>query len=192
MKDELSDFDNQTAELMLFIAGELPSPKQQEMRARLERDANLRQKLKQLQDLQQQSFDAMQKLDETEVSPTRDRTASQLAQKAVSQWTVRRLMAPPLQSRTGRQIPWSRYAVSAAAAIILAGMIWPLYFSRQHGPDMTPIPTHILSYEEKRTLLEDKTLMLDDTAMNDKGSDLQFAASIVQKDDSDLNSPTQQ
>lgn len=130
------------AQLLLYLAGELPPTEQRAIESKLAGDAALRQELDTLRSAESALNQGLSSLDAQEPVDVRLRSVDRQMSRLLSQWQVSRLTqtALPETSRRNRRVPVWLYPLSAAALVMVCLGVWYLSFDRNADGTLVMTP----------------------------------------------------
>lgn len=122
----LQQLQSDEAVLMMYVAGELPADDRAEVDRRLASDPRLRAELERLRDAHDAFAVAMAALDRSTRLPVPEAAALRRAGGLFRHWQAERSAQPPATAPASPQLryPWWAYPASAAAAIVVAFLVW--------------------------------------------------------------------
>jgi hypothetical protein len=119
------NLDEHAADLILYLAGELPAQRRQDLEQRLSADAALRGELDDLRLADEAAVLGLRRADAAR-GPAGGGAALRSAEQAVEQWAASRVAPPPSAPRPAMKLHVPRwvYPAAAAAALFVAFMAW--------------------------------------------------------------------
>jgi hypothetical protein len=138
MKRLLSELENNEAILQMYLAGELPEADRAEVQQMLASDSALRVQLEEVRSAQEAAFTALRDLDAGARPAMTPALARLQIGSMIEEWTQERMRpATIVLPANSRAIPWWRYTLSAAAALLFGYYVWTVY----HIKPMTELPS---------------------------------------------------
>ena len=126
MPSLLQQLENNEAILLMYLADELPAEDRAEVESMLSRDPALRRDLAALQQAQAAMDQSLTRLDERSELPIAESASVRRVARSIEQWKLDRLRRQPeVQPSTGGlRYPWWTYPSAAAAAVLVAFLVW--------------------------------------------------------------------
>ncbi|MGD0770901.1 MAG: hypothetical protein ABSB42_22185 [Tepidisphaeraceae bacterium] len=200
MKSYLQHLENNEAILLMYLGNELPAQDRVEFEQMLASDGALRREMEIVRQTQQLAFDALSSLDAVTRPPLLPIVAQRRVSQLVREWADRRRRPVGMVSEAGRQMPWRRISIAAAASLLVGSYIWAVYhhlldprsISDNNPPvSVTPdpyfdgdalpnAPQHRdLSNEEKVALL---SIPLEDSTSDESNLHVAEVAAVIPSD----------
>lgn len=124
MRSDLQQLENNEGILLMYLADELAPQDRAEVAQMLATDPGLRAELVRLQTLQD-GFDAgLAELDRIEPLAVSSGVAVRQVARGIAQWHAARVARPAPPAPPGLRYPWWAYPTAAAAAVMLAFLVW--------------------------------------------------------------------
>ncbi len=179
-------FPSEEAALLMYISGEMSAAHSAQNEQRLTQDAQLRQMLDDLRSLQDSAGAMLAETDRFDrLLP--EATALRRANRAIRQWA---LTPPPQKVPVAVEvtpIPWVKYGLSAAAALLLSLGIWASF--HDHRPQNVAVNSPPLNWQNGK--LTDRQAFgvmqaVDPLFDTDESDDIQFTAAITSVQDTNM------
>lgn len=125
MSSLLQKLENNEAVLLMYLADELPPEDRTEVEHMLAADAGLRAELERLREIYDDVAAALAALDRTTRLVLPESAGVRRVTREIEQWHARRLASPPAAPAVPPlRFPWWSYPLSAAAAVLIAFLVW--------------------------------------------------------------------
>ncbi|MCC6424412.1 MAG: hypothetical protein IT447_13125 [Phycisphaerales bacterium] len=137
MANLMQQFDNNENLLLMYLADELEPLERAHVEQLLSTNAELRLELERVRQALESALSALDGLDEADPSHLRQEAAVRQVGRMIRQWQV--LHQPteqPMIRRKGLAYPWWSYPTAAAAAVLLAFLVW--WGNQSGGPINLP------------------------------------------------------
>jgi hypothetical protein len=183
MSDELNQFENDQAILLMYLADELSAEARAEVEGRLAEDGKLREELESLRVAQGLIWAGLTELDRSTRPPVPESVGERRAGRLVREWAeaAEKLPAPiPLPRR---QVAWVRLSLAAAALLLVGFFLWPGSSSTNMAikklpsdstSDVADAPSTEPSQDEEMSMLNDS--FGANSALGDDASMIRVAA----------------
>jgi hypothetical protein len=132
MPNKLEQLDRE-AELLLYLADELPAGQKANLEARLAADPQLAAELQSLRQSESACIAALDRADAHERLPTSESVAVRRVSRAMQQWHLDRVTSPVVAIRRNLSLPRWVYPTAAAAILLVGFLVWT---SKQEVPPM--------------------------------------------------------
>lgn len=123
MPPQVEQFDRD-ASLMRYVAGEMPAADREALERRLAGDPSLAAELEALRAAERICYDALDRGDRQTRLPVGEGVAVRRVTRSMHQWLARRHAPAAEPKRRGLLLPWWCYPTAAAAAVIVAFLVW--------------------------------------------------------------------
>lgn len=124
MPSYLQQLENNESILLMYLADELDAQDRAEVAQMLATDAGLRGELAHLEAQQEDLAAGLAKLDRLEPLVVSQAVAGRRVGRALAQWHAARTAKSTSTVKAGPRYPWWAYPAAAAAAVMLAFLVW--------------------------------------------------------------------
>jgi anti-sigma factor RsiW len=151
MPSLLEQLENNEAVLLMYLADELPAEDRAEVEQLLASDAGLRAALRELSGMQDQVMSGLAALDAASAPSGSQAAAVRQVSRDITRWNLEGHPEPVVQPTPRALVPWWSYPLTAAAAILVAFLVWSQQRPFTLGPKI-PDNASDNRYVERNTL----------------------------------------